>query len=89
MEPILGLLWFLWPFIVVPAALMLIVRPVARLVFFILGLVFCFGIGAVMELGGPDSPGLIIPFFGLCLAIAAMLAEAVARLFALIRKRVG
>ncbi|HEX9931983.1 MAG TPA: hypothetical protein VGB08_04000 [Allosphingosinicella sp.] len=73
------LLW-LWPFILVPAALLLLVRPVGRLAFFVLGLIFFAGIGSVMTLGGPDSPGLIIPFFGLCLSLAAAIAEAVVRI---------
>jgi hypothetical protein len=71
----------LWPLVVVPAALLLPVRPVARLVFFLLGLVFFAGIGSVTELGGPDSPGLILPFWGLCLSVAAAIAEAATRIF--------
>jgi hypothetical protein len=70
----------LWPAIAVPAALLLLVRPAGRLAFFLLGLIIAFGIGFVMSLGGPDSPALIIPFFALCVSLAAAVAEAVVRL---------
>jgi hypothetical protein len=83
-----ALLWYLAPFSLLPAALLLLVGPVARLVFFLLGLAFCLGIGFVMDLGGPDSPGLIIPFFGLVLSAGAIIAEALYRLWKMVRSRV-
>src|SRR3954466_4257844 len=81
------ILVYLWPVVVLPALLMTWIRPAGRLVFGLLGLAFCFGIGWVMELGGPDSPGLIIPFYGLAVAVAALIAEGLARLARAVRKR--
>jgi hypothetical protein len=84
---VISLLWYLAPFSLLPAALLLLVGPVARLVFLLLGLAFFVGIGFVMDLGGPDSPGLLIPFFGLVLSAGAILAEALYRLWKLVRSR--
>ena len=84
---VFALLLDLWPLILVPLVPLLLIRPVGRLVFFILGLVFFLGIGFVMNLGGPDSPGLIIPFWGLCLSLAALLAELLSRAIKVVRRR--
>ena len=82
-----GLVILIAVLVLVPAGLMLLVRPVARIVFFLMGLTFFFGIGFVMNLGGPDSPGLIIPFFGLALSAGALLSEAIVRLWKFSKKR--
>jgi hypothetical protein len=87
MLTILSLLVILWPLIAIPFVLMLFIRPAGRAVFFILGLIFFAGIGSLMDLGGPDSPGLAIPFAGLCLSTAAALAELFARAFGIARRR--
>ena len=84
----IALLWYFAPFSLLPAALLLLVGSVARLVFFLLGLVFCFGIGFVMDLGGPDNPVLALPFFGLVLSAGAILAEVLYRLWKVVRGRV-
>jgi hypothetical protein len=73
--------------ILVPAGLMLLIRPVGRAAFFLIGLVFFFGIGFVMELGGPDSPGLIIPFLGLAISAGALLSEMIVRVSKLMKRR--
>lgn len=83
---ILEFLVAMWPVVVVPAALMLLVRPAARLVFFLLGLVAMFTIPYLIGPSGPDSPGLLYPLFGLCVSAAAVLAEALVRLFRLVRR---
>ncbi|NUR10594.1 MAG: hypothetical protein HOQ20_01930 [Bradyrhizobium sp.] len=71
------LILFLGATIGLPAAFLLFVSRIARLIFFAIGLLFGFGIQYVMELGGPDSPALIIPFFGFAFAAGAMIAEIV------------
>jgi hypothetical protein len=53
----------------------------------VLALIFGFGIGYVMDLGGPDSPGLLLPFFGFAFALGALLAEGMAWILRRIRKR--
>ena len=76
--------------VLVPAAFMVPIKRVGRIVFFVLGLIFAFGIGFLMELGGPDSPGLAIPFFGVALSLAALLGEAGAWAWEILkRKRVA
>lgn len=81
------LLLHLWPLVLVPAVLLTAIRPGGRLAFFLLGLAFFFAADAFMDLGGPDSPGLVLPFFGLALSAAALIAEAAARLFRAARRR--
>ncbi len=68
---------FLAVMVGLPTALMVPIRRAGRAAFFALGLVFAFGIGTVMQLGGPDSPALVIPMFGLAVSVSAVLAEAV------------
>jgi hypothetical protein len=84
---VFAVLLYLWPLILIPLVPLALIRPVGRLVFFILGLAFFAGIGFVMNLGGPDSPSLIIPFWGLCLSVAALLAELLSRAIKLVRRR--
>ena len=79
-------LLILWPAIVVPAVLLLWIRPAGRLAFFLIGLVFLFAANALMDLGGPDSPALIIPFLGLAVSVAAAIAEAAVRLARAVRR---
>lgn len=59
----------------VPAAFLVFVGRTTRLAFFAIGLAVGFGIQFVMDLGGPDSPALIIPFFGFALSVGAVIAE--------------
>jgi hypothetical protein len=86
MATIFETLLFLAPLIILPAGLLLLIRPVGRLVFFIIGLIFFVGIEFGMELGGPDSPALILPFVGLCVSLAAVLAEGLTRMFRMASK---
>ena len=76
----------LWPFILVPAALLALIRPAGRLTFFILGVLWFFGTGLLPYSGGPHNPLLLLPFVGLCVAVAAVLAELVVRLGRLVRR---
>jgi len=55
---------------------------------FVLALIFGFGIGLAMDLGGPDSPGLVLPFLGFAIAISAVMSEGVALSIKTIRRRV-
>jgi hypothetical protein len=64
-------------FALIPAAVLLFVGRVARLVFIALGLMIGLGIEFVIDLGGPDSPALIIPFLGFVLVVGAICAELV------------
>ena len=74
----LDLLALLWPWILLPAVALAFVPRGFRLTIMVLGLIFGFGIGSVMELGGPDSPYLVLPFYGLAVALGALLAEPLA-----------
>ena len=76
---------FLALFALVPAGLLLFIRPIGRWVFFGLGLAVAFGTELVVQLGGPDSPMLVIPLIGFGVAVGALLVEAVA--FPLRRRR--
>ena len=78
---------FLAVMVLLPTALMVSIRRGGRIVFFLLGLIFAFGIGYVMELGGPDNPGLVIPFFGLALSLSAALAELTAFAWRIVKTR--
>ncbi|WP_158266362.1 hypothetical protein [Allosphingosinicella deserti] len=53
---------------------------------FLLGLVVYIGIEQVLHLGGPDSPGLVLPHAGLGLSLAALLAEGAMTAFAAARR---
>jgi hypothetical protein len=88
MTEIAPLLLFMGVLVIFPAVLLSFVRSRGRLAFFVLGLTFCFGLEHVVELGGPDSPALMLPFGGLCLALAAGLGEGLARLRRLIKTAV-
>ena len=74
-EMILGLLLHLWPAILVPMVPLAFIRRAGRIAFFLLGIALFFGIGFLQGPQGPDSYGLIIPFYGLALSLAAVLAE--------------
>lgn len=58
-----------------------------RVMIFVLSLSFGFGIGAVVELGGPDSPGLLLPFFGFAVAVGTLVAELTAFLIESAKRR--
>jgi len=73
-----GLILFFAPWVLAPALPLAFTPRGFRIMIFVLALVFGFGISFVMELGGPDSPGLILPFLGFAVAISAVLAEGVA-----------
>jgi hypothetical protein len=77
----------LWPLIVVPAALLLLVRPVARLVFALLGLVFCVVASRLLGPFGPDDSRVVFPLLGLALLPAALIAEGLSRGFRAARRR--
>jgi hypothetical protein len=55
--------------------LLALIRRAGRVVAFPLGLAFFFGYGFLQGPQGPDSYGLVIPFYGLALSLAALLAE--------------
>ena len=59
-----------------PALPLALVRRGGRLTSFALGLLL-FGTGTVFR--GPDNPLILIPFVGLCVAAAAVVAEVVLR----------
>jgi peptidoglycan/LPS O-acetylase OafA/YrhL len=74
-------------FVLIPAGLMLLVRPVARWVFLLLGVVSLVAMELFAELGGPDSPALILPMIAIGVAAGALLVEAFAFPIRLIRRR--
>ncbi|MBV9930829.1 MAG: hypothetical protein JO013_07775 [Alphaproteobacteria bacterium] len=76
-----------WPLTLVPALLLLAARPLARLVAFAGGLIFFLAALFLFPASGPDNPLLMIPFFGLPLSVAAMLAEATLRVARVVRSR--
>jgi hypothetical protein len=79
--------FMLWPLILISALLLVLVRPLARLIFAVLGLIFFFAVDRYADLGGPDSPGLILPFLGLLLIPAALIAEALSRFLRLAKRK--
>ncbi|HEY0085617.1 MAG TPA: hypothetical protein VGB65_06875 [Allosphingosinicella sp.] len=66
--------------IVVPTALLMLIRPAGRLVFFLLALLVSAAIEGFMELGGPDSPLLILPALPLVIALDAAVAQIIVSL---------
>ena len=66
--------------IVVPTALLMLIRPAGRLVFFLLALLASAAIEGFMELGGPDSPLLILSALPLVVALDAALAQIIVSL---------
>lgn len=88
MATILEHLRDLWPVVIVLAAPLMLAPLWVRLIFFVIAPVVGFAIGQLGP-GGPDSPiPLLLPLGGLCISIAAVLAEALARISDFIRKRV-
>jgi hypothetical protein len=75
-----------WPLTLVPARLLLLVKPIARILAFSAGLLFFAG-ALFVPVSGADNPLLMIPFFGLPLSVAAVLAEAVLRVTRLVKSR--
>ena len=86
MAVVLQTLLGLWPVTVVLAAPLMLASFRVRLLAFILGPLVAVLISQ-LSLGGPDSPLLILPLIGLCISIAALLAEALARISDAIRDR--
>ena len=68
-------LLFLSLFAIVPAGLLAFVRPLARRVLLLVGLIVGVGLEWVVNLGGPDSPALIIPLTAFGLSAGALLVE--------------
>lgn len=73
----------------VPTGLLMFVRPTGRLFFFVVGLIFFVWVEAFIELGGPDSPMIILPFIGLAISVGSLLAEAGTRITRIIKARRG
>ena len=71
----------------VPTVLLFFVQPVGRLIFFMRGLIFAVAVESLINLGGPDSPALLIPALGLIVSLAAVITEAIVRVVALLRKQ--
>ena len=82
-----GLLTLLAPWVIIPAIILALVPRSLRLTIAVLGLLFSFGIGLVMDLGGPDSPALILPLYGLAVAFGAVLGEFMAIFVRGVRQR--
>jgi len=76
-----------WPLTLVPALLLLAAKPLARILAFGGGLIFFVAALFLFPESGPDNPLLIIPFLGLPLSVAAVLAEAVLRVTRLVKSR--
>lgn len=81
------LLVALWPLVLIPAALLTLVRPPARIVAFLLGPVVFILADRMIGPSGPDNPMLIIPIVGVCLSVAAALAEGAVRAWRALRRR--
>lgn len=73
--PAFALVLSFWPWLLGATIVLLAAGRIGRLLIFLLGLLVCVGIERMLDLGGPDSPGLVLPYVGLGLAIAAVLAE--------------
>jgi len=70
-----GLLLFFSPWVLAPVLPLVFVPRGLRITVLALALIFALGISFVMNLGGPDSPGLALPLFGFSVAMSAVLAE--------------
>lgn len=69
-------LLYLWPLVVVPAVMFLLIRPMGRLAFFLLGLIVCLITNYLVDFGGgPHNPAGLIPVGALCISVAALFAE--------------
>ena len=78
-------LLLLLPFVLVPAAALVFVRPAGRRILGAIGLGFGLFTGLLVG-GGPDNFGTVFPFLGFCLTGAALLGEAIAFLAGLLRR---
>jgi hypothetical protein len=65
------------PGILFPGALLVFADTTFRVLIIVLGLVFGLATQTFMNLGGPDSPGLVMPWLGYCSAAGAVVAELV------------
>lgn len=86
-EAAIAVVLHFWPLTLVPALLLLAARPPARILAFAGGLIFFVGALFLFPESGPDNPLLMIPFFGLPLSVAAVLAEAILRMARLVQRR--
>ncbi len=77
----------LWPFIIILAAPLVLAPTWIRVALFFVGPIFGLLIQWMGNLGSPDSPLLILPLVGLCVSVAAVLAEGLARIPDLLSKR--
>ncbi len=73
--------------VVAPMALLAFIRPMGRLAFFLLGLLFFLILGFLPIASGPHDPMLVVPFLGLLISCEAAIAEALVRLIRLVRRR--
>lgn len=83
----LDLVVFFAPWILLPAVGLGFAPRGFRLMILVLSLLFGLGIGAAMQLGGPDSPGLFLPFFGFAVAVGTLLAELTALCIQNVKRR--
>jgi hypothetical protein len=63
------------PAVLCPGALLVLGDTKLRFIVFVIALMFGFGTQTLMYGGGPDSPALLIPWFGYCTAAGALLTE--------------
>ena len=75
--------------VIAPMALLALIRPMGRLVFFLLGLIFFLVLGFLPIANGPHDPMLIVPFIGLLISCEAAIAEVLVRVIRLVRRRAG
>jgi hypothetical protein len=78
---------FFAPCVLFPTALLLFANRTFRAFIFVVGLVFGLATQTFVGLGGPDSPGLIIPWLGFCPAAGAALAEVVTLFWSRVSRR--
>jgi hypothetical protein len=79
----------LWPFILMAAVPLAFVHPLARLIAFVLGLVFFLGVMFIPWDSGLHGEGIWFSFLGLGLCAAAMLAEVAFRVTGRVRQRMA
>jgi hypothetical protein len=86
-ETILALMLHLWWLILLPMLPLAIIRRAGRIVFFLIGVLFFLAVTLSMGPQGPHSLTPYIPFLGLALSLACVLAELPAFFIHRMRKR--
>jgi hypothetical protein len=79
------ILLLLVPAVLFPSALLLFANRPFRFFIFVIAVLFGVSTQTFMDLRGPDSPGMFIPWMGYCTGAGALVAEFIMLLWRLFR----